>query len=236
MDDTELLNRLEALENTQRMNEYNQGLQSYMNDYGEAISNDANLGAVLYSNLLAQMQDGQIEAITQDVNNQLLDSIADDCRALLKAIKRDTRQVMDAAEDAIDMVEERINEAQKTTDRADTASAELPDTFAEEEMLPPPEMPPAGPAPEEQLPVDMPPAGPAPEMPPAGPAPEEQLPPQAVVSDANMKTVIKPETREMLHRVISDIRMKRNKKDVSNKPKPITAMNMNILAGCRGGN
>lgn len=244
----DLLNqRLSALENSRYQQMYDDQYNSWYNGIGNQYTDNESLSHLLFDTLLEQFDAGEIEEINQEVTAQLLEGLNNDLKALQGMLKQNARMV----EDTIDSIKDEIDNVTKAVDSTEEVNQQAADLQLDQDLnnitlddyatMPadltqgdlglPPE--PAIEAPAD-IPMDQ-----APVMPAEAPA---DIPmntqAQPVVSDANQKEIIKPMINSRFRNIISDIRQKRNLKDVSNKQeqaeeKPAgSTIPSNILSAC----
>ena len=244
----DLLNqRLAALEDSRYQQMYNDQYNSWYNGIGNQYTDNDNLAHVLFDSLLGQLDAGEIEEINQDVTAQLLDGLNQDLKALQGMLKQNARMI----EDTIDSIKDEVDSVAKAVDSTEEVNqqaadmqldqdlnnitlddyAAMPQDLTQGDLGLPPE-------PAMEAPADIP-------MDQAAPMPAEapadipmDLPPQQAVSDENQKDIIKPMINSRFRNIISDIRQKRNLKDVSNKQEPKeekpagSTIPSNILSAC----
>lgn len=244
----DLLNqRLSALENSRHQQMYNDQYNSWYSDIGNQYTDNEGLSHLLFDTLLEQLDAGEIEEINQNVTAQLLEGLNNDLKALQGMLKQNARIVEDTVEgikNEIDNVTKAVDSTEEVNQQAADMQldqdlnnitlddyATMPQDLTQGDLGLPPE-------PAMEAPADIP-------MDQAAPMPAEapadipmDLPPQQAVSDENQKNIIKPMINSRFRNIISDIRQKRNLKDVSNKQetkeeKPAgSTIPSNILSAC----
>lgn len=175
-----------------------EGLDNFVQQYGNRFSNNKQLGLAI----LNQLTDNgmSMEAITEDAVQTVIDTLRQQCNALLDAIRLDHNKNVEAIhqiQDHLNMVDESIQNASMQTDQPIDITGEpyVPEPAAADvmpepvaapmpEQLPPEQM--TAPMPEQLPPEQM--AAPMPEQMPA-PTPA-QLPPEQQLSDKRMKQII----------------------------------------------
>ena len=203
MDLDELSARLSSLEEQRDIDARLAAQQAFMDKYGSRMSNNASLGSVILNELNRR---GIDTSAADEAVQQIIDQLRMEATMLLDTLKDNMEQASELV-DKLDAVEESVQAAANATGADISLPSDEMTAEATGQQMPPDmasgEMPPP-----EQMPPDM--AGG--EMPPP-----EQMPP--VPSDRRVKNI---------KGILSDVRAKRVKKDVSFNIDP------NILKGCRG--
>lgn len=198
MDLDELSARLSSLEEQRDIDARMAAQQAFMDKYGSRMSNNASLGSVILNELNRR---GIDTSAADEAVQQIIDQLRMEATMLLDTLKDNMEQASELV-DKLDAVEDSVQAA------ADATGADI--SLPSEEMAAEAQ---GGEIPPEMMPPDM--AGG--EMPP--PEQMEMVPPNQVPSDRRVKNI---------KGILSDIRAKRVKKDVSFKIDP------GILKGCRG--
>lgn len=242
-----LLNqRLSALEDSRYQQMYNDQYNSWYKDIGNQYTDNDNLSHLLFNTLLEQFDAGEIEEINQDVTAQLLEGLNNDLKALQGMLKQNARIVEDTIEgikDEIDNVTKAVDSTEEVNQQAADLQldqdlnnitlddyATMPADLTQGNLGLPPEPSIEAPA---DIPIEQ-----APVMPAEAPVDIPMNQAQTVVSDENQKEIIKPMINTRFRNIISDIRQKRNIKDVSNKQEQIeskpagSTIPSNILSAC----
>ena len=199
MDLDELSARLSSLEEQRDIDARMAAQQAFMDKYGSRMSNNASLGSVILNELNRR---GIDTSAADEAVQQIIDQLRMEATMLLDTLKDNMEQANELV-DKLDAVEESVQAAADATGADISLPSEEMAAEAQGGEMPPPE----------QMPPDM--AGG--EMPP--PEQMEMVPPNQVPSDKRVKNI---------KGILSDIRAKRVKKDVSFKIDP------GILKGCRG--
>lgn len=236
MDATELGlldQRLAALENARYQQMYNNQYDSWYNGIGNQYTDNADLAHLLFNTLLEQFDAGEIEEINQDVTSKLIEGLSNDLKALQGMLKQNARMIEDTV-DALKAEVDDVTNAVSSTNKANQQAAdaqldqELANISLDDYAAMPADLTQGDPdfaqAPMDQpaMPVEAPADIPMEQAPMPAEAPADipmDLPPQQAVSDATQKDIIKPMINSRFRNIISDIRQKRNLKDISNKPK-----------------
>ena len=236
MDLDELSARLSSLEEQRDIDARMAAQQAFMDKYGSRMSNNASLGSVILNELNRR---GIDTSAADEAVQQIIDQLRMEATMLLDTLKDNMEQASELV-DKLDAVEESVQAAADATgadvalpseEMAAEAQGEAPSDQMPPEQMPPEQMPPeqmppeqmppemmGGDIPPEQMPPEMMGGGIPPDQMIAVP-PDQMMPPQQVPSDRRVKNI---------KGILSDVRAKRVKKDVSFKVDP------SILKGCRG--
>ena len=183
-------------------------LDSFVQQYGNRFSNNKQLGLAIMNQLTDNGM--SLESITEDAVQTVIDTLRQQCNALLDAIRLDHNKNVEAIhqiQDHLNAVDESIQSANLQANQPIDIAGEpyVPTPASADQMqLPPEQM--AAPMPEQLPPEQM--AAPMPaeqQLPPeqmAAPIPEQlppeqmamsaeqQLPPEQQLSDKRMKQII----------------------------------------------
>lgn len=234
MDIAELEMRLAALEQSKKQSDQGAMLDGFMDKYGTRFNGNRGLGLTVLNELSRR---GVDVSAADDAVQKITDELRMEATALLDNLKEAQAQVSEAQAqvsaftDKVNTVDEAVMSAQGGAPMGEPA----PDMSAE---APAPMEEPA-PMPEEQAPMEE----PAPDMSAEEPAPEadmgnlpppEQAFPDAnVLSDENMKNIVK---EPMTNGVLSDRRMKLIKQFRSTpKPKSGSTFSSSLLNAAKRG-
>ena len=213
MDLDELSARLSSLEEQRDIDARMAAQQAFMDKYGSRMSNNASLGSVILNELNRR---GIDTSAADEAVQQIIDQLRMEATMLLDTLKDNMEQASELV-DKLDAVEDSVQAAADATGADISLPSEEMAAEAQGGEIPPEMMPPDMAGGEMPPPEQMPPDTTGGEMPP--PEQMEMVPPNQVPSDRRVKNI---------KGILSDVRAKRVKKDVSFKIDP------GILKGCRG--
>ena len=252
MDIAELEMRLAALEQAKKQSDQGAMLDGFMDKYGTRFNGNRGLGLTVLNELSRR---GVDVSAADDAVQKITDELRMEATALLDNLKEAQAQVSEAQAqvsaftDKVNTVDEAVMSAQGGAPMEEPApdmSAEAPAPMEEPAPMPEEQAPMEEPAPDmsaEEPASDMSAEEPAPDMSAEEPAPEadmgnlpppEQAFPDAnVLSDENMKNIVK---EPMTNAMLSDRRMKLIKQFRSTpKPKSGSTFSSSLLNAAKRG-
>lgn len=243
MDIAELEMRLAALEQSKKQSDQGAMLDGFMDKYGTRFNGNRGLGLTVLNELSRR---GVDVSAADDAVQKITDELRMEATALLDNLKEAQAQVSEAQAqvsaftDKVNTVDEAVMSAQGGAPMGEPApdmSAEAPAPMEEPAPMPEEQAPMEEPAPDmsaEEPAPDMSAEEPAPEADMGNlPPPEQAFPDANVLSDENMKNIVK---EPMTNGVLSDRRMKLIKQFRSTpKPKSGSTFSSSLLNAAKRG-